>query len=368
MSSSGRYNQVEVAYGIGGFSLDFRADWDPPSAALFGPSGSGKSTLLEVIAGVRAGARGRVILDGRTIFDSSRGVQPPAPDRWIGWVPQDASLFPHLTVADNVRYGLPRGGTEGKRRLEAAIEVLELGRLLPREATALSGGERQRAAIARAVGSGARVLLLDEPLASLDVPLRARVLPLFFRLRDELKIPMIYVSHDPDEVLALARHVMVIDQGRCVASGPSREILGHAEGRPFEQYLAENRFEARLESSHPEDGTATVEIAPGLRLIMSVLIPPSRASFPVSIRADEILLAAQDPGPVSAQNVIPAKVSEVREARGHAWIGLAPEGHDVRFTVQVTRRALTTLGLKVGARAFLLFKASSVRPAGRTGA
>ncbi len=170
MTPGGRYNQLELRCRAGDFALDFEAEWDPPAAALFGPSGSGKSTILEIIAGVRRGASGRVVLDGRTILDTERGIEPAARDRWIGWVPQDASLFPHLTVRENVRFGLSRGGPEGERRLAASVALLELEPLLERPAVALSGGERQRAAVARAIASGARVLLLDEPLASLDVP------------------------------------------------------------------------------------------------------------------------------------------------------------------------------------------------------
>ena len=365
MNPSGRYNQIDLRYRAGAFALAFEAEWDPPGAALFGPSGAGKSMILEIIAGVRRGAAGRVILDGRTVLDSERAVEPPPRARWMGWVPQDASLFPHLSVDENVRYGLIRGGAEGKRRLGAAIEVLELGDLLPRSASALSGGERQRVAVARAIASGARSLLLDEPLASLDIPLRARVFPLFLRLRDELKLPMIYVSHDAEEVQALAAHVLVVEQGRCVASGAVAQVLGGSQrSGAFETHTAENRFQVRLRETHPHEGTALVDLPSGLRLMMSAIPPPGRDSFEVVIRGEEIILTLAPPGPISAQNVIEGTIRAVREQEGHAWVTVEAQG--TPFLVRITRRALGDLALTLGGTAYVIFKAPSVRALTRT--
>ena len=365
MRPSGRYNQIDLRYRAGEFELSCEGEWDPTSAALFGPSGAGKSTILEIVAGIRRGAEGRVVLDGRAIFDSERGVDPPAPKRWIGWVPQDASLFPHLTVLGNVRYGLARGGAEGARRLEAAIDVLEIRDLLGRRAPELSGGERQRAAIARAIASGARVLLLDEPLASLDAPLRSRIYPHFLRLRDELKIPMLYVSHDPDEVLALAEHVMVVEAGRCAASGKTRDLIGGTtRAGAFEVHAAENRFGVRLVETTPSEGTALIELPSGLRLVMAATPPPSLERFEVVIRGEEIILATLPPGRLSAQNVFEGRVASIEELAGSALIGVEARG--AVFVVRVTRRALTSLGLAPGGAAHLIFKASSIRATTRT--
>jgi molybdate transport system ATP-binding protein len=368
MNPGGRYNQIDLKYRAGDFQLAFEGEWDPPVAALFGPSGSGKTTILEIIAGLRPGASGRVVLDGRTVFDDARQVGPAPQDRWMGWVPQDASLFPHLTVDGNIRYGLRRGGKAGEARMKSAIAMLELETLLPRAVHGLSGGERQRIAVARAIASGARVLLLDEPLASLDLPLRSRVLPLFFRLRDELKLPMIYVSHDADEVLALAPHVLVVENGRCAASGRSRDLLeGGGSAGAYSVHSGENRFEAVVRSVDASEGTATVALSPGPVLVMSAMPPPRRGSLAIAIRAEEVLLALEAPGPISAQNVLAGTLRSVREAEGHAWAGVEVEGAVV--TSRITRRALGTLtglGLSIGARVYLVFKASSVRAVGRT--
>jgi molybdate transport system ATP-binding protein len=366
LNPSGRYNQIDLRLTAGGFALAFEAEWDPPVCALFGPSGAGKSTILEIIAGVRAAGSARVVLDGRTVIDTGRGDVPPARVRRIGWVPQDASLFPHLTVRENVRYGLRRGGVDGETRLTAAIEVLEIGGLMDRPAGALSGGERQRAAVARAIGSGARVLLLDEPLASLDAPLRARVFPLFVRLRDEIGLPMIYVSHDPDEVMAIAPHVVVIAQGRCVASGPAKDVLGEAaRDGIYDLHAAENRFEVRLVEARAAEGVAVVALDGGLRLQMHAAPLPERPVFTVALRAEEIILAAAPPGPVSAQNVVEGIVTDVRAVGGHALVTVDVGGE--RLAARVTRQSLDRLGLAAGARAWLVFKAGAVRAAGPTG-
>ena len=365
MTPSGRYNQLELRCRSGEFTLDFEAEWDPPAAALFGPSGSGKSTILEIIAGVRRGASGRVVLDGRTILDTERGIEPAARDRWIGWVPQDASLFPHLTVRENVRFGLSRGGPEGERRLAAAVALLELEPLLERPAVALSGGERQRAAVARAIASGARVLLLDEPLASLDVPLRARIFPLFLRLRDELGLPMLYVTHDAEEVLALSPHVLVIEQGRCVASGRSEALLGMTPRCGCLRAPC-RREPVRRPPLRDEPGRGDRGGRAGRWVAARDVrdAPPARGEFEVVLRGEEIILGALPPGPVSAQNVLEGTVVAVREREGSAWVTVRALGAE--FVARITRRALGDLGLAEGRPAWLVFKASSIRAVTRT--
>ena len=358
-------NLVRLRTASAGFALDFDAAWDPPVAALFGPSGSGKSTILEIIAGVRGGAEGRVVLGGETILDTGGGLAPPPAARRVGWVPQDASLFPHMSAWANVRYGLHRGGTEGLERLEAAVEVLEIGPLRNRRAHELSGGETQRVAVARAVASGARVLLMDEPLASLDAPLRARVFPLFVRLRDELRLPMLYVSHEPSEVLSIAPHVLVIESGRCTASGPSADVLGTAPtAGTFELHTAENRFKVRLLETHPSEGTVLVSLPSGVRLVMWAAPLPARAEFEVAIRGEEILLAAGAPGRLSAQNVLRGTVAGIRTLEGHAWVTVRVQGEP--FVARITRRALEDLALAPGSEASVVFKAGSVRAVTRT--
>lgn len=182
------------------FDLDVTFASQAKVTAIFGPSGAGKTSLLDAIAGLRALQRGRIVLDDTTLSDL------PPQRRGIGYVPQENALFPHLTVEQNIRYGV-----HAELR---AIDVLELAHLLPRRVTDLSGGEQKRVALARALAVQPRLLLLDEPLSGLDAPLKSRILELLQRIRDELAVPMVYVTHDQAEVEVMAGEVVFLERGR----------------------------------------------------------------------------------------------------------------------------------------------------------
>ena len=190
--------------------------------ALFGPSGAGKTTVLDLISGLRRSPSAYIELDGRVLTDTSTGKEVPARDRHIGYVPQDGALFPHLSVRGNLLYGSKGDDPERTRRVTG---VLEIGHLLDRRIGGLSGGERQRVALARALLSSPKLLLLDEPLASLDEELRTRVLAYLKRVRDELKVPMLYVSHSRSEVVELCEEVLVLDRGVLKGQGDPRALL-----------------------------------------------------------------------------------------------------------------------------------------------
>ncbi|MEY4752464.1 MAG: hypothetical protein RJA44_139, partial [Pseudomonadota bacterium] len=211
-----------------GFSLD--VDLALPGrgvTALFGPSGSGKTTLLRCIAGLERAPQGRLVVAGEPWQDEQHWL--PTHRRPIGFVFQEASLFAHLSVLGNLRYGLRRSGATQRVSLEQAIELLGIGRLLDRKPEHLSGGERQRVGIARALAVSPRLLLMDEPLAALDLPRRREILPYLKRLHDELDIPLLYVSHAPDEVAQLADELVVLDGGRVQACGPLAETLARLD-------------------------------------------------------------------------------------------------------------------------------------------
>lgn len=195
----------------GGFVLEIREALASGITALFGPSGAGKTTILDAIAGLRTPSAGRISIGERTLFDATRRVNLPPHARRIGYVPQDVALFPHMDVRRNVLYGRREGQ---KLSLETVVRMLEVGALIDRRVPDLSGGERQRVALARALMSAPELLLLDEPLAAVDVERRRRILPYLVRVRDELRIPVIYVSHDRVEVDQLADRVLVIENGR----------------------------------------------------------------------------------------------------------------------------------------------------------
>jgi molybdate transport system ATP-binding protein len=225
--------RIELAFVLeqDGFVLDIEHQGDSRVLALFGPSGSGKTTCLEAIAGLRTPSRGRIAIAGRELYASVRRHDLAPRLRGVGYVPQDALLFPHLDVRGNVLFGAGRRraspqGASGDRRfaLDDVLGIVEAGALIDRPVSALSGGERQRVSLARALMSSPDVLLLDEPLAAIDLPLRRRIVSSLRRIRDELGVPVIYVTHDPAELRTIADTVIVLDEGRVVGAGSPESV------------------------------------------------------------------------------------------------------------------------------------------------
>ena len=210
---------LDIELTQGTFTLAAAVELDARAAALFGPSGAGKTTILDAIAGLRTPRRGSIVIDDRVLFSSADGINLPAQKRHVGYVPQDVALFPHMNVRRNLLYGRHPGHSPA---LDLVVGMLEISTLLERRVTDLSGGERQRVAVGRALMSGPSLLLLDAPLAAVDVPLRRRILPYLLRVRDELRIPIVYVSHDRDEAEELADVVVTIEHGR--VSGVARVV------------------------------------------------------------------------------------------------------------------------------------------------
>jgi molybdate transport system ATP-binding protein len=205
------------------FSLEIDVELENPVTALFGASGAGKTSLVDLIAGLRRPASAFIELDDCVLADTSRRIATPPRARRIGYVPQDLALFPHLTAGKNILYGQRRASVGGSPfTFDRVVGVLEIGSLCGRRVTELSGGEKQRVALARALLTSPKLLLLDEPLASLDDALKAKVIPYLVRVREEFRVPMIYVSHDESEVLALCDEVLEISRGKIVRRVPRR--------------------------------------------------------------------------------------------------------------------------------------------------
>ena len=209
------------------FALEMNARLGARITGVFGASGSGKTSLLEVIAGLRRPAAGRIILDGTVLSDAASGAFLAAEQRRIGYVPQDDALFPHLNVRQNLCYShfADKEGYRPEITYEHVVAVLDIADLTERRVASLSGGERQRVAFGRAVLASPRLLLLDEPLAGLDVELKERVIPYLLTIRDEFGIPMLYVSHNADEIVALCDDVLLLERGRCVRRGTSADLF-----------------------------------------------------------------------------------------------------------------------------------------------
>jgi molybdate transport system ATP-binding protein len=206
----------------GGFVVDLNERLAARITALFGPSGSGKTTVLDAIAGLRQPSSGRIAIGSRVVYNDAPGTNLPPYERHVGYVTQDVALFPHMNVRRNIEYGRRRGR---KLDLGAMVEMLEIGDLIDRGVSMLSGGERQRVALARALMSAPELLLLDEPLAAVDLELRRRILPYLERVRDSLGVPILYVTHDRDELRGLADHVIVLDRGTVLRSGAPADVL-----------------------------------------------------------------------------------------------------------------------------------------------
>jgi molybdate transport system ATP-binding protein len=348
--------RVRVLLARAEFRLEAELAWDERVVVVFGPSGSGKSTLFEILLGLHPRAARLVSLGGVLLDDAERGLHLPPEQRGLGWVPQDALLLPHLRVSENLRLGAARGREGGARALERAIEVLELGPLLGRRPDELSGGEQQRVAIARAVASGPRALLLDEPLASLDVGLRARALRHLLRLRDELRLAILYVTHDPDEALLVGERVIVLHRGKVVATGPPREVLWSRAVLPLAERLGiENTYDARVVES--STGGSVAETARGLRLVLPFSLAVGEA-ISVGLRAEDVLLSADPPGRISARNVLSARVERCETHGADALVHL-----DARepLVAKVTAGAAKSLGLAPGSPVFAVVKAQAIR-------
>jgi molybdate transport system ATP-binding protein len=219
-----RLHQVRLP--LGAFTLEVDATFDRLITGVFGPSGAGKTSLLDLIAGLRRPSAGKVQMDDTILFDAGTALHLPPRCRRIGYVPQDLALFPHLSVRANLLYGYRRQFVENPSFTFAhVIEVMEISTLLERRVTSLSGGEQQRVGFARAILSAPRLLLLDEPMSSLDSRLKTRLIPFLHRIRDEFRIPFVYVTHDAGELVALCDEVLVLERGQLIERGPPDKVL-----------------------------------------------------------------------------------------------------------------------------------------------
>ena len=358
---------LDITLSLERFKLSVRWETAESSLGIFGPSGAGKTTILEAVAGLRK-AEGLIRVDGSTWLDSARGHRVPPERRGVGYVPQDALLFPHKNVLENLMSGRRRAERAARNGVapDRVLDVLELADLAGRHVASLSGGERQRVALGRALCSGPDLLALDEPLASLDPALRRRILPYLFRVREEFGIPTLYVSHEATEIKTLCREVMVLAAGKAVAFGRPDEVftdpailpMTRAEG--FENVLRGVVVAAT-------DSAAIVEPEPGLRIAVAAtdLVVGNRAVL--AVRADDLILATERPAGLSAQNILEGDVREIRaldpvEAPGGPiFVSVTLRGLRTPLVATITRQASGSLSLREGMPVFLVCKAHSVR-------
>jgi molybdate transport system ATP-binding protein len=348
--------EVTAKATLGDFVLDAAFASEGRTTALFGRSGSGKTTLVNIIAGLLRPERGQVVVDGTVLFDGEAGIDVPSHKRRIGYVFQEARLFPHLTVKHNLLYG--RWFTPKDARhvsLDEVVDLLGLKDLLERGTAQLSGGEKQRVAIGRALLCSPRLLLMDEPLASLDDARKSELLPFIERLRDDARVPIVYVSHAVPEVVRLATTLVLLSDGRVVATGPTAEVLGRLDLFPITGPIEAGAVIEGAVEAHDEHAELThVRSRAGLfRVPRLDLAPGTRVRM--RVRARDVIIAVAPPQGLSALNVLPGKVVEVGPLQGPvADIALDCGGE--RLLAELTRQSVEVLQLAPGRDVFALVK------------
>jgi molybdate transport system ATP-binding protein len=352
--------KVDVEHRAGKLELAIEFEADARVTALFGRSGAGKTSLVNIIAGLTRPTRGRIEIDGRVLFDSGARIDVPVHERRIGYVFQEGRLFPHLTVKRNLLYGhdlVPR--SEHFVPLDTIVRLLGLDELLERRPGDLSGGEKQRVAIGRALLSSPQVLLLDEPLASLDAHRRDEVLQYIELMRDEISIPIIYVSHAVEEVVRLADAVVLLSAGKVAAIGSVEDVMGRPDLRPtggvfeggavIDARVVEQDLAYELATLAFEGGTLTVT---NLDALIGELVR-------VRIRARDVSIALERPQNVSIQNILEGRVAQI----GPVQAGIVDVSIGVGTAVlrsRITKRAAEQLALAPGMRVHAMIKAVSL--------
>lgn len=326
---------------------------------LFGPSGAGKSTVLDCIAGLMKPDRGKIAFGSEIFLDTENGIVLLPQKRGIGYVFQSLALFPHLTVEENVTYGIPRlAGVEREKRVKDTAEVFHIQHLRNRKPAELSGGEKQRVALARSVINEPRVLLLDEPLTGLDAGLRRSILEDLRSWNAKQRVPILYVTHNREEVDAIGDRVIAIVDGHVRGRGTPKEVLDTPRALPLAQAAGfENVLDARVVEHRGSDGVMRVSLD-GSQCELEIPLgkDPVGTVVQVAIRAGDILLATQLPYGLSARNVLPGKIESI-ETRGTVVSVRVDAG--VRFTVHVTPGAMRSLELAVGSVVWLVIKTHS---------
>lgn len=351
--------RIDLSQDFGNFQLKVKLALPRQGVSiLFGSSGSGKTTLLRSIAGLEPEIRGHVSVNGDVWLDSRTTQVVPTCRRPIGYVFQDAALFPHMRVKANLVYGMKRAGVhpEGPR-YDHVISLLDLGPLIDRYPEKLSGGEMQRVAIARALLLQPKLLLMDEPLASLDATMKREFLPYLERIHQELDIPVIYVTHAPDELLRLADYVALLEQGRVAAAGTLEEILPVLAMKPGFGDTAGTVVPAIIKAHHPSDGVSELSFEGGT-LWVPVLAMSEGSQVRCRIFPGDVTLSIQPPVLCSVLNVLKVKVDDLAERDGGASVLVRLSLNGAVLLASVTRKSARELNLHPGQSLFAQIKAT----------
>jgi molybdate transport system ATP-binding protein len=347
---------VDIRRRLGAFSLDAAFETSGRLTALFGPSGSGKTSLVNLIGGLLRPDEGRIVADGRVLADTAARIFVPRHKRRIGYIFQDARLFPHMTVSQNLRYGrffTPASARYGD--VDGVVELLGLGHLLDRRPGLLSGGEKQRVAIGRALLASPRLILMDEPLASLDDRRKAEIMPYIERLRDETKVPIVYVSHSVSEVARLATDIVVLEEGRVAAAGPTSEILQRLDLLPEEERSEGGAvLEMRVTGRNEAFGMSSLASRAG-EIHVAGLDVEAGATIRVRIRARDVIVATERPRGLSALNILAGNIAGVSSGNG-LFADVLIDCNGEIITARITRQSAEMLGLTAGLDVFAVIK------------
>jgi molybdenum ABC transporter ATP-binding protein len=347
--------------GPGEFTLDVQFDAPPDVTILFGASGSGKTTTLKCIAGLLRPDAGHIAINDDALFDYERGVDLPIRKRGVGYVFQNLALFPHLSVRDNVEFGMQGlGKRERRARSAEMMEALHIGHTAARKPRDISGGEAQRVALARALGCRPRILLLDEPLSAIDEATKLGIIRDLKSINRRLQLPILYVTHSREEAVSVGSRVIVYDRGQVVARGEPLEVFGAPATASVARLTGvENIFEGRVIARNERGGTLTVEVTEsgrGCRVEIPFINLSLDERVRVAIRSGDILLATEEPRSTSARNILEGRIEAIEQQANRTEVKVAS---GVSWKVSVTRQAADDLGLEAGQRVWLAFKTHS---------
>lgn len=338
---------------LGGFVLDVDCGLVKKVSAFLGASGSGKSTLLNCISGTVSPDAGEIVFGGEMLYSSAMGINLPPEKRRFGYVFQEGYLFPHLTVAQNIRYGQPNPTDS-----TTVIDILEISGLLQRYPKQLSGGQRQRVAIARALAMEPRMLLMDEPLASLDNTLKARIIPYLHHVKDAFDIPILYVTHAFSEVLALADEAFLLSDGKITATGEPHHLLTAPSAMPIAQLTGvENILSLPVMLSDKARGVTSLEIG-SQQLVIPYTDADIGTLLPVAIRAEDIIISLAPDLPISARNILRGTIQKMDVVGERTLVSIHVEAHPL--SVKITPEARAQLDLQVGLSVYCVIKANAI--------
>ena len=353
---------VSLQQSMPNFSLDVTFEAPSGITVLFGESGSGKTTTINAIAGLLTHCEGRVTLSNRVLFDSDDNKHLKPYQRNIGYIFQESRLFPHLTVEQNLNYAKRFKKADKSVDFNHIVELLGIKSLLKRAPSSLSGGEKQRVAIGRALLSAPDLILADEPLAALDGARKAELLPYFKKLNRELGIPMLYVTHSPQEVLELADHVIALEQGRIVTQGPAREVMANSKVARTANRAIKSTLTTRLVAHH-SDGLSELQAANE-----TLYVPSIDASIGTSVClelvANDLILSTTKVDGISALNQVNGTVESIENIpSGDVLINVCVAGEII--STHITSRSLKKLNLNVGDACVLIIKSVNICPSNR---